>query len=615
MTVSNRLFAAAAMAALFAAPALGQTPPPPPPYPVPQATGAPRILPGMQEPAPQRAAEPAPDGPGSNSAGPAPVSQGGGSGITVSSLGEVEGPPTGTLDAANGGLGMGLWSGSGRASVEDLMARLPLPTPIGSLRKLARRIVLTKAITPTGEAPRAFMTVRIQRLLDAGLLNDAADLAAQAQVRNDPGFARVQAAALLFAGRSAHLCDNTTSTRLDSSEPFWIELRAYCYAVAGNDASLSLTRAVMNAQNINDDAFDALLGDVQDNVSKNPGSIDAPTALHAFLMEQVGLPVDFDTGAQLGTPGLVLVARNAANPAADRLKAASRILRTGALGPNDLTAIADAQHFTKDQFATEHAQVQKLPFLAGQALLRQAVGRVGADARPALVFEALRHGEAKGLLGIAAVLQQAALTNIVPQPSLHDMAPLFMRALIMTGHAHEAAQWLGVLDPRNDADKPVIARFRALLALALPAPDRQAAAQLALGELAQEVANKTSSQSAAALTLGLYATLGQPIPAPQQPAVQMAMQTHWPGRRPAPSTLRRLTAAMAAPGRRGEALMLVLDTIGTRGPRDLAPDVTAMLVRDLVRLDVPDAAKAIAITALLRYRPAPAPVAPPPAPQ
>ncbi len=598
MTVSNRLAAAALVAALCAVPALGQTQPPPPPYPAPRATGVPRALPGMQQgTAPSSLPPP--------SGAPASPDSGGGSGITVSSLGEVEGPPTGTLDEANGGLGPNLWSGSQRAAVEELMARLPLATTIGSLRNLARRIILTRAAAPTGQAPRAVMTVRLRSLLAAGLLSDAADLAGAAQIKDDPEFARIQAEALLFAGRGDHLCDNTTATRLDSAEPFWIELRAYCYAVGGNDAALSLTRAVMNAQNVADDAFDTLLSDVQNNVAKDPGSIDAPNALHVFLMAQVGLPVDFNTGAELGTPGLVLVARNAINPPEDRLKAAGRILRTGAIAPDLLIAIADAQQFTKDQFATEHAQVQKLPFLAGQALLRQAVGRVVADAKPALIYEALKAADAKGLLGVAAVLQQAALVNVAPTPDLQTMAPLFMRALIMTGHAQAATRWLALLDVRNNPDRSAIARFDAVLALGNPSPDRLAAAQMSLSELANEVITGTADRASAALTLGLYRALGQPLPKPAQTAAQLATQMRWPGRRPAPSIMRRLDAALAAPGRRGEAMMLALDAIGARGPGDLAPDVTVNLVGDLVRLGVPDAARAIAITALLRYRPAP----------
>ena len=76
----------------------------------------------------------------------------------------------------------------------------------------------------------------------------------------------------------------------------------------------------------------------------------------------------------------------------------------------------------------------------------------------------------------------------------------------------------------------------------------------------------------------------------------------------------QLAAATGQPGRKGEALLLILGAIGANGPGDLAPDVTVGFVRTLVQEGVPDAAKLLAIDALLLYKPAPVPVAVVPAP-
>ncbi len=127
-------------------------------------------------------------------------------------------------------------------------------------------------------------------------------------------------------------------------------------------------------------------------------------------------------------------------------------------------------------------------------------------------------------------------------------------------------------------------------------------------ELARELDDKTPDAAFAALALGLSSALGQPMSKDAQRAAAAAMKTRWPGRRIAASTRRRLAAALKAPGRRGEALMLALDAMGPRGPGDLAPDVAADLIGALIKLGVPRAARDLAITALLRYRPAPAQV-------
>lgn len=600
-------------------PAFGQAPPPPPPYPVPQATGVPRTLPGDdRQPSRETRSDEtgfalgtAPKTPTQIPAAPGIMGRRGAAGVSVSSLGDTEGPPAGTLDATNGGLGSDLWAGSSRADVEALMGRLPIATTIVSMRTLARRIVLTRAAAPVGAASQAFTTVRLRSLLGAGLLDDAADLAAMAQVRNDPAFARVQAEAILFAGDQDHVCDDTTATRLNNSEAFWIELRAYCYAIGGDEAALALTRSVMDAQNIDNGAFDTLLDDIQNKASQNPGDIEAPTALHLFLLRQTGMPVSFHVGARLGVPGLLLAFRSQQNSPEDRLKAAERLLPSGALSAQELIAIADAQPFTVDQFATEHAQVQQLPFLAGQALLRQAAIKALPDARPALIYEALTTAEAKNMLGIAAVLRQNALGTLTPQPAMRPMAGLMGHALMLTGHADAASHWADLLNPAMASDKPLLARFQIELNLIAPDAARQAHAQSGLEELAQEAASQTPDQAFAVLALGLYAALGEAMPDAARSQSATAMQQNLPGRRPAASLLTRLDQAARAPERKGEALMLVLNAIGAGGPGDLAPDVTVGLVRTLIRQGEAEVARNIAITALLRYRPALPPALPP----
>ncbi len=116
--------------------------------------------------------------------------------IEVNTLGAPEGPPAGLLDPTNGGMTDDIWSGSPRGAVEELLARMPLGTPIRSMRGLGRKLLLTKAEAPTGQAPRAFQTVRIQALLTAGFVSDTAKLAAQIQLKDDPEFAHLQATAI-----------------------------------------------------------------------------------------------------------------------------------------------------------------------------------------------------------------------------------------------------------------------------------------------------------------------------------------------------------------------------------------------------------------------------------
>jgi hypothetical protein len=75
--------------------------------------------------------------------------------------------------------------------------------------------------------------------------------------------------------------------------------------------------------------------------------------------------------------------------------------------------------------------------------------------------------------------------------------------------------------------------------------------------------------------------------------------------------MQRIENASLHPDRRGEALLMILDTIRTIGLRDMAPDVTIELVRLLGAMGLPDAAHDLGIEALALYVPPPPP---PPAP-
>ena len=65
-------------------------------------------------------------------------------------------------------------------------------------------------------AHRALVTIRLEKLLQGGLVDDAGEIAAAIHLDNDPDFARVQADALLYAGHDKDVCGDLTATRLSS---------------------------------------------------------------------------------------------------------------------------------------------------------------------------------------------------------------------------------------------------------------------------------------------------------------------------------------------------------------------------------------------------------------
>lgn len=528
-------------------------------------------------------------------------------GVEVGTLGAVDGPPVGLLDDTTGGLGFEMWAGTPREWVEDVLPNLPVATTSRSVRALARRLLLTESAPPSGPARRSLLAIRLSLLLDAGLVEDAAALAAKIEVRDDFEIGQKAADALLYAGREAELCGAATGARMKSAEQFWIELRALCYALGKNVAGYELTRAVMEARGIEDPAFDALMQGVTGKKAGDPGAIEAPTAIHVFLMRRAGMTVTDEIAGQLGVPASMLVATDDANPPEDRLAAARRLLRSGAIAPEMLAAVLDAQSFTPDQVAAAREAAAGMDFLSAQALFRQALANeTREDVRAELVYAALARGDAEGLLDLAAHLHERAAAAIVPADDWDSRAALMGRSLLLTGHPEAAVLWYDILDFNAPDMAPAINQFQLHLALAAPNEVRLWQSQSALNWLAKEGESPSpvgggDTLRRAVLELGMFDALGRQMP-PEARVRALTLQGRpAPGRRPAQLLLDRMLTA-AAQNRRGEFVLAALAAVGNSGFADLAPDVAVRIVRGLQAVAISDAAEAIGIEAALTSR-------------
>jgi hypothetical protein len=522
--------------------------------------------------------------------------------VEVDTLGRAEGLPAGTLDDSNGGLGEHLWSGTARAKAEDLLKRAPLATADPVLRELTRKVLLTKAGAPPGGAKRAFIGLRIEKLLDGGLIADAGALAAQASVPGDDDFARLQAGALLLANRAPDVCGEATAARQASGELFWMQLRAYCAALSGDTATAELTNAVMAAQGLNDSAYKILSEDVLAHQSLPPGAIAHPSEMHIYLLQQAGLPVPGALAKSMGTAVNLLVMRDARQTPRARFEAAERVVATGAAPAAELKKVANAQDLPLARVANAGADAPKLPFFMGQVLLHRAAA---IEARPEekarLVLEALDLGSKAGMAPLSAALQADVVVTLKPSAA-DPHARAFARALLLAGRPGDAARWAG-----SDAVMRVIAAYAAQDPAKIAAVQRDVTAFAA--SLAKPEADPDRSYKA--LVLGLADVLGWQLPEKVKAQAAILSTQAWDGVHPGPGTLRTLQEIAANPERRGEAILLLLDTVRSIGLADLAPEATVESVRLLQAMNQAEAAHALALEALAQFVPPPLP---PPAP-
>jgi hypothetical protein len=494
------------------------------------------------------------------------------------------------LDSGKGGFGERIWNGSDRAKSETLLARAPLVSTDPVLRDLNRRLILTKAASPPGQAKRAFITMRIERLLDAGLIQEAGGLAAQASVPNDEDFARVQAAAILYANRAQEACGAATQTRTSAGDVFWLQLRTYCAAAAGDSATADLTRDVLAAQGHSDPAFNTLVDGLLKKKPLPPGAIAQPNAVHLFLLQQSGLPIPEAVARKMGTPANVLVLRDSRNSPRARFEAVERVVSTGAVSPTELRLIADVQDLPLGRVASAASDAPNVPYFMGQVLLRRAATiEPRPEEKARLMALALSLGEKAGMLPLTAAFQGDVIGKLKPTPSTMIYARRFAQSLVLSKRFEAAASWA--------AGDPLLT---VIVACASQDPARLAAAQTAFFALVQSPPESDPDHSYKALIFGLADAVGIALP---QGANAAAVVSHrWEGKRPSADDMRALEEAAATPERRGEAVLLLTSMIRSQGLRDLAPDVTIRLVRLLNSMNESQSARALAIEALAQYR-------------
>ena len=522
------------------------------------------------------------------------------SAVSVSAIGNVDGPTVGLLDDNNGGLGQDMWSGSARADLESELSRIPIVTTDPVVRDLARRILLTRADTPIGPSHHPLITVRLQRLLDGGLLDEAGELASKVDLPSDGEVTQLQAEALLYAGRTSDICSDKTNRRLQSGDSFWLELRSYCYIAQGDAAAADLTRSILDAQPEADTGFPLLIDALNNSRPVPPGAMLHPTAVDIFLLRKLGLAVTPQVASQLGTPANVIAARDLRNPPIERLSAAEHILSTGALAAGDLVTLADAQTFSSAQRASIREQAGRLPFLTRQILFRQATA---LESRPVVKLALIRRADPalneSGPFTVFAQLQTSNVLAISPNATLGQTSWLAARVLMIGRRPESAAAWLSA--PNN----PLTAQAGIALDLLAPSAANDSLAQNDVIWLAAHATTEAGGWPAAtALAIGIWNALGRTLPPDAIQKGPIVSRT-FDGDLIEPSQMSEVNTAAAVHQRRGEAVLRLLNIIGTRGPARFAPDASAYLVATLEHLGLDSEARQVAAECLLLGPPLP----------
>ena len=557
--------------------------------------------------------------------------------VQVGDLGDVEGPIAGTLPDMEG-LGASEWETSDRAVIETLLTSVPPATPSDTARLMMRRVLLTAAAPPPGRADIPFNALRIDTLLDAGLSDDAADLAEKIDAPKNPAILRAQADAFLYAGRDADACSSITASRLDSAEPFWAELRAYCYAIAGETGPLDLTRSVITEQGLADPAFLQLLDGMLSGMPQMPEALPIMDSLHVRMLARLNLPMNAQVATGMGLTASLIAAGSEATPAPLRIAAADTALRAGVLPTPLLGTILDLSTFEPMDLVGAPALARNEPLMRALARLRAALKTAPtAPDHAEIIHTAFEIGEKNGLLLQVALLFGDDAASIIPAPDWSNWSELMVRGLLLAGRPESAARWASLLTSGANATSELSGQLQIVFALAAPNFADAAKVQQLLVDLANAANPKPPSPppeppppepmidpmtgqlipvpapppppppppkppeaviARATLDLGLLDAVGRMLPMDARESVAPLMMQQSKGRRPPPALMARIAKASLTGGI-GETALSVIVALGRQGAGDLAPDVVVNLVRALKTAGQADAALALATEALL----------------
>ncbi len=477
-----------------------------------------------------------------------------------------------------------LWRGSSGALAKQVIPELASHPVTPAAAALARHVLEAGANGPedAGNDPD-LAGARAEALLQLGGVAAAQAIAGAAQnLTQLPALSRVAAQADLITGQDDKACAVGDALTLGREGAFWLRLRAYCQARAGQSAPAQLTLELADQQEHRADferLMTALLSGPQPGAKIQP-ALD--TALDFAISRKLGL----DWAPALdGAPAsiAVAVAQDATPPPAVRLAAAARAARLGIAVPEAYAAVTPAPAARPSADTPGPLGEATLVALAGSTndltLKESAVIMLLRRAKDGPEFQALSR------LVAPAIAQLMNAKPVLRQPFM------FAMAAAATGDVASAKAARAQVGQASGGPAPVdLAVLDALIAAAADPVDPASVRALDIAAVGVEGAAKTRTAGAMAL-LGGFVPLG--------PQARFEVADGDLGAAQAPAGRLLALEQSAEQGRLGDVALYILGTAVEAGPHGPTPGERALMIRALRLVHLDADARAFAIEGLV----------------
>lgn len=371
--------------------------------------------------------------------------------IETNQLRELDAWTVGVLTQQQGGLPRDVWAHSDPAALAAAFDALPSTYESPAVQALARRVLLSGADAPPGDAVQA-ARARFEALGRMGAADELSQMAAGAgPALADPAIAQYAAQAELARARRAEACARGRLAQGDPPATFILRLRAYCSAATGDRAAADLALEIARANHGDDTWVTSVVGIVGGAPMSRPPPARYDASLNAALSLAGHLRPGSNPLANASSLSLLVIARTEDAPQPVRAQAAAIALRRGVLPAAEARTIL---------LATPANVTAGLPGVA--VALRQFTAATDDAGKAAAIAGTLRNARAMADLSAVARVFRDDIARLPPPDAA--TALLFTRAAIAAGDARLTERMLEAAR-QGGAAQPVFSPLEAALAV------------------------------------------------------------------------------------------------------------------------------------------------------
>ena len=528
-------------------------------------------------------------------------------GIDVGALGLVAFDNVGTIDATSGGFAANMWLGTPRETIAVLMRVLPTSSSSRALADLRRRLLLSTAAVPHPSelSSESFLLQRVSTLFQTGDLTSVqALLSVVPPTHQEEALSKLAADVAFLTNDLFKACDAAADWVEHSHDRYWQKALVFCEALNGAWERVDFGMRLLTELGEDDEPFFALMRKIGgesdaasslDHGSLRPLDVAMARAARSTLPEVPdGAPAAWLLRSFMEDPGVPLRARIAIVEQAEW---------AGVAKPEELTRIYGEMQVSPELLESAVSVANADPGPQGRALLFRATrAQRSTFGRAQAIGQARQVASSRHLFGQMARIYAPIVREFEASSQLGWFAADAALLLVAIGDLEAARPWLSVAE-REAVFSPEAgdAWHRVWPLVRLVAGDtllEWRASQLQGWWDRARINDPQTADQKAALLFGLLSALSDPVPSTVWRSLisenrSAEVAAHGWAIGPDLAITRTLSDAIDQ-GRLGEALALILITLGTSKFDTISPVVLVNAVSALKDLGLTQDARLLA---------------------